>query len=153
MCLWTHVLEAVNQASYPSCVMHVRPVFLYNSHSQKPPGPVIALVLYCNLEILNNFKIIPCAVRSLLTNLHKSLIVHVHAQSLQSCPTLCDHLDCSSLDSSVLGISQARILEWVAISSSRRSSPTEGWNPSLLCLLHCRQILYPLSHQGSSKPH
>ena len=27
--------------------------------------------------------------------------------------------------------------------------PTQGSNPSLLCLLHCRQILYPLSHQGS----
>ena len=27
--------------------------------------------------------------------------------------------------------------------------PTQGLNPHLLCLLHCRQILYPLSHQGS----
>ena len=26
---------------------------------------------------------------------------------------------------------------------------TQGWNLSLLCLLHCRQTLYPLSHQGS----
>ena len=26
---------------------------------------------------------------------------------------------------------------------------TQGWNPHLLCLLHCRRILYPLSHQGS----
>ena len=33
-----------------------------------------------------------------------------------SCPTLCDPLDCSSPGSSVRGISQARILEWVAIS-------------------------------------
>ena len=39
----------------------------------------------------------------------------------QSCPTLCNPLDCSSADSSVRGISQARILEWVAISSSRIS--------------------------------
>ena len=43
----------------------------------------------------------------------------------QSCPTLCDLMDCSPPGSSVLGISQARILEWVAISSSRRSSDTE----------------------------
>ena len=48
--------------------------------------------------------------------------------------------------SSVQGIFQARILEWVAISFSRGSSLTQGLN---LCLLHCRRILYPFSHQGS----
>ena len=40
----------------------------------------------------------------------------------QSCPTLCDPVDYSPPGSSVHGISQARILEWVAISSSRGSS-------------------------------
>ena len=40
------------------------------------------------------------------------------AKSLQSCPTLCDPIDGSPLGSSVPGILQARILEWVAISSS-----------------------------------
>ena len=44
------------------------------------------------------------------------------AKSLQSCPTLCDPIDSSLLGSSVHGISQARILEWVAISFSRGSS-------------------------------
>ena len=39
-----------------------------------------------------------------------------------SCPTLCDPMDCSPPGSSVHGISQARILEWVAISFSRGSS-------------------------------
>ena len=38
------------------------------------------------------------------------------AQSLQSCPALCDPMDCSSPGSSVHGILQAKILEWVAIS-------------------------------------
>ena len=38
------------------------------------------------------------------------------------CPTLCDPMDCSPPSSSVHGISQARILEWVAMSSSRESS-------------------------------
>ena len=37
------------------------------------------------------------------------------------CPDLCGPVDCSLPGSSVLGISQARILEWVAISSSRGS--------------------------------
>ena len=40
----------------------------------------------------------------------------------QSCLTLCDPMDCSLPCSSVRGILQARILEWVAISFSRRSS-------------------------------
>ena len=38
------------------------------------------------------------------------------ANSLQSCPTLCDPIDGSPRGSSVPGILQARILEWVAIS-------------------------------------
>jgi len=42
----------------------------------------------------------------------------VRAVSLQSCPTLCDPMDCSPLGSSVHGILQAKILKWVAISSS-----------------------------------
>ena len=40
------------------------------------------------------------------------------AKSLQSCPTLCNPIDGSPLGSSVPGILQARILEWVAISFS-----------------------------------
>ena len=40
----------------------------------------------------------------------------------QSCPTLCDLIDCSLPSSSVHGILQARVLEWVAISFSRGSS-------------------------------
>ena len=40
----------------------------------------------------------------------------------QSCPTLCDPMDCSLPGSSVHGIFQARVLEWVAISFSRGSS-------------------------------
>ena len=40
----------------------------------------------------------------------------------QSCPTLCDPMDCSLSGSSIHGIFQARVLEWVAISFSRESS-------------------------------
>ena len=38
----------------------------------------------------------------------------------QLCPTLCDPMDCSLPGSSIRGIFQARILEWVAISFSRK---------------------------------
>ena len=65
----------------------------------------------------------------------------------QLCPTLCNPMDCSSPVSSVHGILQARILEWIAVPCSRRSSiPTQGLNS---CFPHCRQILYHLTHQGS----
>ena len=48
--------------------------------------------------------------------------VQCSAKSLQSCPTLCNPMDCSPQGSSVHGILQARILEGVAVPSSRGSS-------------------------------
>ena len=45
----------------------------------------------------------------------------------QSCPTLCDPMECSLLGSSVHGIFQARKLEWVTISFSRGSSQPRDW--------------------------
>ena len=45
-----------------------------------------------------------------------------HAKLLQSCPTLCSPVDFSPPGSSVCGIRQARILEWVSMPSSRGSS-------------------------------
>ena len=42
------------------------------------------------------------------------------------CLTLCSHMDCSQPGSSVHGTSQARILDWLAISFSRGSSQTQG---------------------------
>ena len=50
-----------------------------------------------------------------------------HVKSLQSRPTLCNPMNCSPAGSSVHGILQARILEWVAIPFSRGSSrPRDG---------------------------
>ena len=50
---------------------------------------------------------------------------------------LCNPMDCSPPGSSVHGILQARILEWVAMPSTRGSSqPLQGSNPHLLHLLH-----------------
>ena len=58
-------------------------------------------------------------------NVHDSCVENsrcIHAQSLQSCLTLCDPIDCSPPGSSVHAILQARMLEWVAMPSSRGSS-------------------------------
>ena len=46
----------------------------------------------------------------------------MYAQELQSCPTVCDPMDYSSPGSSVHGILQAKILEWVAVPFSMGSS-------------------------------
>ena len=48
--------------------------------------------------------------------------LHVCALVAQLCPTLCDPMDCSLPGSSVHGILQARILDWVGIPFSRESS-------------------------------
>ena len=51
-----------------------------------------------------------------------SLVQQVGVLVVQSCLTLCDPMDCSPPGLSIPGVFQARILEWVAISFSRRSS-------------------------------
>ena len=79
--------------------------------------------------------------KNLKTNIYIYIYTYIHiytymaaclpARSLQSCLTLCDPMDCSPPGSSVHGILQARILEWVAISSSRGhgSSQPKEWTP------------------------
>ena len=57
----------------------------------------------------------------------------------QLCPALCSLMDCSLPDSSVHGIFQARILEWVAISFSRGSLQPKDWT-QVSCI--GRQMLY-----------
>ena len=51
-----------------------------------------------------------------------SLVNNCESEVTQSCPTLCDPVDCSPPGSSIHGILLARILAWVAVSSSRGSS-------------------------------
>ena len=65
---------------------------------------------------------------------------------IQLCPTLFDPMDCSLPGSSVHGISQARILQWIAISYCRGSSWSMAWNciSSVSCIGWW--ILLPLHH-------
>ena len=70
-------------------------------------------------------------------------------ESAQLCPTLCDPTDGSLPGSVVHGIFQARILECVAMPSSRGSSrPRDQTCISYVSYIG-RQILYPLSHLGT----
>ena len=61
---------------------------------------------------------------------------------LQSCPTLCNPMDCSPPGSSVHGILQARILKWVAISFPSRSSLPKDRTGISYVSCTGRQILY-----------
>ena len=71
------------------------------------------------------------------------------AQSFQSCLTLCNPVDCSLRSSSVHGILQARILEWVSIPSSRGSSqPRDQTHISYVSCID-RQVLYHEHHLRS----
>ena len=70
------------------------------------------------------------------------------AKSLQSGPTFCDPMDCSPPGSSVHRISQARILEWVAMPSSR-DLPTPGIEPASPAALALQADALPLSHRGA----
>ena len=65
-------------------------------------------------------------------------------QSLSSVLTLCDPLDCSPPGSSVHGILQARILEWIAMEDPpllQGVFPTQGLNSHLLSYKQCQQLL------------
>ena len=109
-------------------------------------GGLLSARLTCCLALANR---LPCisqsslaltSVVNLKVNLMKVLVA-------RSCPTLCDPMDCSdpmdcrTLGFSVHGILQARILVWVAISSSRVSSQPRD---------QTLQILNRLNHQRST---
>ena len=70
------------------------------------------------------------------------------AQWLQSCLTLWKPMDYSPPGSSVHGILQVRILEWVVVPTSRGSSRPGDQTHVCLHLLHCRWLLYLLSSLG-----
>ena len=53
---------------------------------------------------------------------HTYIYSYIYVPSLQSCPNLCNPMHCSPPSSSIRGILQVKILEWVAIPSSRGSS-------------------------------
>ena len=84
------------------------------------PSPTVSISLFC----LSACPLLPCKE---VHQYHPSRF-HIYAlkesesEVAQSCPTLCDPVDCSPPGSSVHGILQARILEWVAISFSKGSS-------------------------------
>ena len=68
----------------------------------------------------------------------------------QLCPTLCDPTNCGPPGSSVHGILQARILEWVAVPSSRGSSRPRDRTQVSCISCFVRQVLYHQRHRDSA---
>ena len=101
------------------------------SHPHSPTQPwhcVGEVCFHLRKDYVNNVYI-QCA------HTHKHTHTHTHHLSwamlclgAQSCPTLCDPMDYSPPDSSVLGILQARILEWTAMPSSIFILPYMTWS-------------------------
>ena len=73
----------------------------------------------------------------------------MHVKLLQSCLTLCGSMDWSPPGSSVHGILQASILEWVAMPFSRGSSRAREQTHVSYISCTARQVLYHYSHLGS----
>ena len=80
----------------------------------------------CYIKVIGYVYCWPCIM--LVTCLLRPKILK-WSEVAQSCPTLCDPMDCSLPGSSVHGIFQARVLEWVAISFYRGSSQPRDWTP------------------------
>ena len=68
---------------------------------------------------------------------NEKLVFSMKVLVTQSCPTLCNSMDCSPPDSSVHGILQASILEWAAILSSRGYfwPGDQAWVSCFVCTL------------------
>ena len=81
----------------------------------------------------------------MFAKLHLLITKESESEVAQSCPTLCDPMECSLPGSSVRSVFQARVLEWVAISVCRVSSwPRDRTQVSRIV----SKMLYCLSHQG-----
>ena len=81
------------------------------------------------------------------STMHVCVCVCVCANSLQSCPALCNSKDCSPQGSSVHGILQAKILEWVTMFSSSGSF----WPGDRTLTCTGRKALYHWRHLGSHR--
>ena len=89
-----------------------------------------------------------CSVNVCWMKKWMSTYLCLRAKSLQLCPILGDTMDCSPPGSSVQGILQARILEWVAVPSSKGSSWSRDRTHVSLYLPHWQAGSLPLGPPG-----
>ena len=88
----------------------------------------IWLFFLWNYNVWGFFRYIKFDLMVMLCFVHsESVFMTFESKVTQLCSTLCNPMDCSLLGSSVHGIFQARILEWVAISFSMGFSQPRDW--------------------------
>ena len=114
---WTSSLQTCRKMNF-CCLVPPSVVFYYGSLRRliQHFSPSFITFLFTFL-----FPFLSCCYRII------KLFVCLLAQLLQSCPTLCDPRDHSPPGSSVRGILQARILEWVAMPTSWGSCQIRDW--------------------------
>ena len=71
----------------------------------------------------------------------KLLFMYFLCVRAQSCPTLCNPMDCCPPGSSIHGVLQARMLKWVVMQSSRGASRPKDWTRISLVCCTCRRVL------------
>ena len=113
----------------------------------KPMSPAFSVLKAFFFQLLSLYLCLNSLVCTTKINVFNCVAIHSNIYSskrvhAQSCPTHCDPMDCSLSGSSLHGISQARILEWVAISYTRGSSQPR--DRTCISGISCigRQILY-----------
>ena len=118
----------------------------YEVHSYLPQSHCNIYVLLCLISSLY-FSFPKLELPSL--SWKKNAVKHAAAaKSLQSCPTLCDHIDGSPPGSPIPGILQARTLEWVAISFSNAWK----WKVKGKSLSHVRLFTTPCTAAYQAPP-
>ena len=106
-------------------------LFIMLAHKSKQCSwarrPAFKFTRYHFLVGLVVFLILRCMSYLYILENNPLSVTESESDVSQSHPTLCDPMDCNLPGSSIHGIFQARTLEWVAISFSRRSSRPRDW--------------------------
>ena len=93
-----------------------------HTHTNESNKPFPNLLTTSSVSLLSIFLSVYRWTQNILNLINLITDPIKESDIAQLCPTLCDPMDCSPPDSSVPGIFQARVLQWVAISFSRGSS-------------------------------
>ena len=145
-CMWVYLIQTFSTShTYKALFTH----FKLLKHSSKThfPKELSWLGNTCLLLLTAKYFVLHCLMLQLPANLlnpfqwvwqthgpHPARARACMLKLLQSCATLCDPMDCNPLGSSVHGILQARILEWVAMPSSGSSWPRDWTHISYIYL-------------------